>query len=242
MAGGFARVLYALALVSVLGLSAWLSFSRYVAGSSHQVPDLTGKTVEEAQMMAAGRGLRLVVDRSQEAFDDRVPQHRIRGQNPPPDMAVKAGQDLHVSISLGPRIVRAPDLTGMTARTAALTLVRGGLLEGAVASTRLAAPAGVVAQGVSPGVTAAPESRVDLLVNRGAPDLVYIMPDLIGRDLERVRAGFEARGFRLGGVRSQPYEGAAAGTILRQFPLAGSPLTRHDSISFVVASAEGPST
>jgi beta-lactam-binding protein with PASTA domain len=65
------------------------------------------------------------------------------------------------------------------------------------------------------------------------------MPDLIGRDFERIRLAFEARGFRLGGVRSQTYEGAAAGTILRQFPLAGYPVTRKDTLSFVVAAREG---
>ena len=60
----------------------------------------------------------------------------------------------------------------------------------------------------------------------------------IGRDFERVRLAFEARGFRLGGVRAQSYEGAAAGTILRQFPLAGSPVGLRDTLSFVVASPE----
>ena len=64
------------------------------------------------------------------------------------------------------------------------------------------------------------------------------MPDLIGRDFERVRLAFEARGFRLGGVKEQAYEGAAAGTILRQFPLAGSPVGLKDTLSFVVASPE----
>jgi len=65
------------------------------------------------------------------------------------------------------------------------------------------------------------------------------MPDLIGRDVERVRTAFEARGFRVGGVRSQAYEGAPAGTILRQFPQAGFPVSRKDVLSFVVASTEG---
>ncbi|HEX5855485.1 MAG TPA: PASTA domain-containing protein, partial [Thermoanaerobaculia bacterium] len=66
-----------------------------------------------------------------------------------------------------------------------------------------------------------------------------VMPDLIGRDFERVRTAFEERGFRIGGVKSQAYEGAANGTILRQFPLAGSPVTRRDALSFVIAALEG---
>jgi len=238
MGGVLARILYALLLAGILGVVAWISFSRFVLGKAEEVPDLTGRSVDEATAQAAERGLRVVVDRSQEAFDGEIPAHRIRGQSPAAGMAVKAGQDLRVFLSLGPEIVRSPDLAGLTARTAALALAREGLTEGAVSAIRLPGPQGVVAQGVVPGATTVPDTPVDILVNRGPTDILYVMPDLIGRDFERVRPAFEARGFRLGGVREQPYEGAAAGTILRQFPLAGAAVGLRDTLSFVVASPE----
>jgi hypothetical protein len=41
-------------------------------------------------------------------------------------------------------------------------------------------------------------------------------------------------------VKYEPYEGIEAGVVLRQYPLAGHPLRRHDVISLVVAApAEG---
>lgn len=238
MSGVLARILYALLLAGILGVAAWVSFSRFVVGKAEEVPDLTGRSVDEATAQAAERGLRVVVDRSQEAFDVEIPVHRIRGQSPAAGMAVKAGQELRVFLSLGPEIVRSPDLAGLTARTAALALIREGLTEGAVSAIRLPGPQGVVAQGVVPGASTEPDTPVDILVNRGPTDVLYVMPDLIGRDFERVRPAFEARGFRLGGVREQPYEGAAAGTILRQFPLAGAAVGLRDTLSFVVASPE----
>ena len=238
MGGVLARIVYALVLAGILGVAAWISFSRFVLGKAEEVPDLTGKSVDEATSLAAERGQRVVVDRSQEAFDAEIPVHRIRSQSPSAGMTVKAGQDLRVFLSLGPEIVRAPDLTGLTPRTASLSLTRQGLAEGVVSAVRLPGPSGVVGQGVVPGASAEPGTPVDVLVNRGAADVLYVMPDLIGRDFERVRLAFEARGFRLGGVKAQPYEGAAAGTILRQFPLAGSPVGLRDTLSFVVASPE----
>jgi len=238
MSGVLARILYALLLAGILGAAAWISFSRFVLGKAEEVPDLTGRSVDEATALAAERGLRVVVDRSQEGFDEEIPAHRVRGQSPAAGMAVKAGQDLRVFLSLGPRVIQTPDLAGLTARTAALALAREGLVEGAVSAVRMPGPQGVVAQGVVPGARTDPETPVDILVNRGAPDVLYVMPDLIGRDFERVRLAFEARGFRLGGVKAQPYEGAAAGTILRQFPLAGAPVGLRDTLSFVVASPE----
>jgi beta-lactam-binding protein with PASTA domain len=62
------------------------------------------------------------------------------------------------------------------------------------------------------------------------------MPDLVYRDYEQVRRFFEARGFKLGSVKFEPYENVPAGVVLRQFPLPGHPLARRDVISLVVAS------
>ena len=239
MGGVFGRVIYAMVLAGVLATATWLSFTRFVAGKSLKVPNFTNLTAEEAVTVAAERGLVAEVDSSQEGFDEKVAAHRVRSQVPAADTAVKGGQTIRIALSLGPRAVRMPDLTGLSARAAALSVAKAGLKEAAVASGRLPGPPGVIAQGIAPGSIAPPDSPVDLLVNRGTPDVAWVMPDLIGRDFERVRKDFEERGFRIGGVKSQPYEGAANGTILRQFPLAGSPVTRRDALSFVISAPEG---
>lgn len=226
-------------LAGVLATATWLSFTRFVAGKSLKVPNFTNLTVEEAETVAAERGLDVEVDSSREGFDDKVAAHRVRTQMPAADTAVKGGQTIRIALSLGPRAVRMPDLTGLSSRAASLAVAKAGLKDAAVASVRLPGPPGVVAQGIAPGSIAPPDSPVDLLVNRGMPDVAWVMPDLIGRDFERVRAGFEERGFRIGGVKSQVYEGAANRAILRQFPLAGSPVTRRDALSFVIAAPEG---
>jgi serine/threonine-protein kinase len=239
MGGVLARVTFALVLAGTLVTATWISFSRFVAGKSTRVPDLTSLTPEEATARAAALGLVAVVDAEKDDFDERVPLHYVRAQQPAAATAVKEGQTVRLFLSLGPRTLRMPDLTGQSPRAAAVALVRLGLREPPLAAIRLPGPSGVVAQGVAPGSVVPVSAAVELLVNRGLPEAAYVMPDLIGRDVERVRVAFEARGFHVGGVKSQAYEGAAAGTILRQFPLPGFPVTRKDPLSFVVASAEG---
>jgi len=231
-------VLYALILLGVLAATSWISFSKFVLGKSLDIPDLTSLSLEEAQAVAAEVGLSVAPDPSKDTFDEKVPLRRIRRQIPAPGTAVKMGQTVRVSFSLGPHTIRVPELSGLTERTAALSLRRSGLQEGAVAAAHVFGAPGVVAQGVQPGTVTTPDAAVDVLLNRGAPEPTYVMPDLIGRDFDRVKLSFEARGFKLGGVKSQVYEGAAAGTILRQFPLAGFPVTVRDTLSFVVASPE----
>ena len=159
---------------------------------------------------------------------------------PAADTAVKGGQTIRIFLSLGPRAVRMPDLTGLSARAAALAVAKAGLKEAAVASIRLPGPPGVVAQGIAPGSIAPPDSPVDLLVNRGMPDVAWVMPDLIGRDFERVRTAFEARGFRIGGVKSQSYEGARDRHDPQAVPARGLRRSRgRDALSFVDRLARG---
>ena len=58
----------------------------------------------------------------------------------------------------------------------------------------------------------------------------------------RLRAGrafLESRGFRLGNVKVEPYEGVPGGIVLRQFPLPGHPLRGHDAVSLVVSASAG---
>ena len=239
MGGVFGRVLYAMVLAGVLATATWISFTRFVQGKSLKTPDLVNLTPDEATARAAELGLLVQVDDAQDAFDDTVPAHRVRAHLPAAGTAVKSGQTIRLYLSLGPHALRVPDLTGLPARAAALALAKAGLKEAAVSSAKLRGPTGVAGQGVSPGTTTGPDTSVDVLVNRGAPEVAWVMPDLIGRDFERVKTAFEERGFRVGGVRSQAYEGAATGTILRQFPLAGAPVTRRDALSFVIVSPEG---
>jgi serine/threonine-protein kinase len=225
-------------LAGVLATATWISFTRFVSGKSLRTPSFVSLTPDEALARAAELGLSVQVDPALEAFDEAVPAHRVRAQSPAADTAVKSGQTIRLSLSLGPRAVRMPDLTGLPARAATLALSKAGLREAAISSARLPGLTGVVAQGVSPGTIAGPDTPINVLVNRGAPDVAWVMPDLIGRDFERMKTAFEERGFRIGGVRSQAYEGAATGTILRQFPLSGAPVTRRDALSFVIASPE----
>ncbi len=240
MGGLFGRVVFTVLLGIILVTTAWLSFSRFVQGRSLRVPDLRNLTLEEAQAVVNERGLLLVPERARDSYDDEIPVRRVRDQNPSPFTDVKSGQGVRVSLSLGPRMIRVPELTGMTSRTAALSLSRSGLKEGSLSSARIASPvAGVVALGIVPGTITTPETRVDVLINRGAPDVAYVMPDVIGRDFEKVRLAFEVRGFQIGSVRGQVYEGAASGTILRHSPQAGYPVTFRDRLSFVIAAPEG---
>lgn len=230
------RLFYGALLVAVFLFAAWLSFSRSITGRSVTVPDLSGKSVPEAIRIAHDVGLRVEEQASRARYDDRVPRHRVLLQQPEAGSLAKPGQALRLVLSLGPRELRVPDLTGLAPRAAALKLARDTLQLGAVSWFReVDAPTGIVAQDPEPETPAVKGNAVEVLTNRGLPDVRFVTPDFVGQDADRVRARLETFGFRVGSARYESYEGVPPNTVLKQFPPAGYPLSRREVVSLTVS-------
>lgn len=231
--------------VLVLGLiftiTAYVSFSQFVRRGVTPVPDVSGLTRSQAEAALADSGLEMSVDEAGERYDDEVEVGRILQQKPGARSLVKRGSPVRVSLSLGPEVAEVPDLSDMALAGAQVALSEAGLTLGRVASVfRLAGePGTVVEQSPLAGDIVGYAATVDVYVGEESHAEIFMMPDLIYRDYEVVRWFFERRGFQLGGVKPEAYEGVAPGVILRQYPLAGHPLTRNDVISVVVAAAPG---
>lgn len=240
------RLFYGALLVAVFLFAGWLAFSRSITGRSVTVPDLSGKSVPEAIRIAHDVGLRVEEQASRARYDDRVPRHRVLLQQPEAGSLAKPGQALRLVLSLGPRELRVPDLAGLAPRAAALKLARDTLQLGAVSWFREAdAPTGIVAQNPEPETPATKGTAVEVLTNRGLPDVRFVMPDFVGQDADRVRARLETFGFRVGSARYEAYEGVPPNAVLKQFPPAGYPLSRREVVSLTVsrsASALPPSS
>lgn len=240
------RLLYGALLVAVFLFAAWFSFSRSITGRSVTVPDLSGKSVPEAIRIAHDVGLSVEEQAARARHDDRVPRHRILIQQPEAGSLAKPGQALRLVLSLGPRELKIPDLAGLAPRAAALKLARDAMQLGAVSWYRETdAPTGIVAQNPEPETPAVKGSAVEVLTNRGLPDVRFVMPDFVGQEADRVRARLETFGFRVGSARYETYEGVAPNVVLKQFPPAGYPLSRREVVSLTVsrsASALPPSS
>ncbi len=139
-------------------------------------------------------------------------------------------------ISRGTEVLEAPDFTGDSERRALLEMDRLGLRVGSVArvSATDRAAERVITQTPQAAAPIFRGDRLSLLISRGPREPVYVMPDLAGQPLERVRRVLGARGLALGTARSEPST-APEGTILRQFPLPGYPVSRRDPISVVIS-------
>jgi eukaryotic-like serine/threonine-protein kinase len=237
---GLGLLAYALVVLLAFGLTAYMAFSFFVRSGVTSMPALTGLTREEAANLLADHGLALRKVSDQGRYDDRVPSGRVVQQRPDEHTLVKRGSGVAIILSLGPQQVTVPALTGRSLPAAQAELSGNGLsmgkILGALAPGK--APGTVIEQDPDPQAEVAPSTPVDMLLAMAVPGDRFVMPDLIYRDYDRIQPFFAHRGFRFGSVKYERYEGVAAGSILRQFPLPGHPLSRSDAISLVVATAD----
>ncbi len=85
------------------------------AASTVDLPDVTGRTEEEATSLLSSLGLR--VDRVVESNDD-VPEGEVISMSPQPNQAVNPDTLVTLTISTGPAQVEVPELAGLTVQEA----------------------------------------------------------------------------------------------------------------------------
>jgi len=198
-----------------------------------QVPNLVGRTVDEARVITADLDLALRLDEAHRP-DAKMPAGRILGQEPQAGVTARRQRGVRIWISSGPRIVVAPRLIGESERAAQIRLTQDGVQASMIAEIRDASypPGVVVAQDPPPDTQT---SEVRLLINRGEDRASYVMPDLIGVNGERAAELLRLRGFRVAIVSQQATTGIPPGVVIRQVPAGGYQVHPGDAISLEVS-------
>jgi serine/threonine-protein kinase len=198
-----------------------------------RVPNLLNRTPNDAKSAVAGLGLTLKVDDLRRP-DGTIAANRIVAQEPAAGSIARRQRSVKVWLSAGARAATVPALVGESERSARLRLAQDGLPITAISEIRSASypPDVVVAQEPAAHL---PAAAVTLLVNRGTQGAVFVMPDLIGLNGDRVAEILRERAFRVAVVGAAPYPGVAAGIVLRQNPQAGFQIAPGEPISLEVS-------
>lgn len=219
------------------GVSSYFWFKFFVRGRSIATPPLVGRSLTEARALSSDSGLVLDPDPARDRHSDRIPRGAVVWQLQRPGALVKRGTRISVGRSLGPLILRVPDLEGQSPRTALLEFNQLSLRLGYVANVPWEKD-GVIAADPPEGVVVPAQRPISLLAGVSPPPRRYVMPDLIEQEADPIRAALEARGLHVAQVRYEPYPGLPDGRIIRQYPLAGASVSARDPISLVVSRQE----
>jgi len=213
----------------------WYSLVHTVHRGTLAVPTFVGLTVVEGQQIAHDLGLVLEVD-ERGVFSTEIPPGAIAYQEPHAGFHLKTGSSVVARVSLGGERIAVPAVRADSVQGALRSLEHLGLA-GARRALVMGHGAGdrVLATDPPIGSDVAPDSNVSLLVNVTPEQDLWIMPSLLSRSVDLVRRFCRRNHLRLGQIHEVAYPGLTQGTVLRQYPPAGSPVGRSDIITLWVS-------
>lgn len=199
------------------------------------VPDLAGKSLDQARQELQKRDLGLAVSGYQ--FSEEVGRGRIISQDPAPGSRLKVNRQIQVVVSSGSEAVTVPLYAGKSLEQSTLDMRQRGLSRGPLSQIHSRRyPAGRIIAQDPPAETVVERNHpVGFLVSQGEPEIKYLMPDLIGRRVERVTAWLQRAGFKVEDIRHVYYPGLDKGIIIRQNPPGGYPIQKRNPISLEVS-------
>lgn len=224
-------------LVFILAAAAFLSAITAIRFAIHgrevAMPNLVGKSADDAQRTLAG--LRLGMKVADRVYGD-LPVNYVVRQSPPGGMRVKVTQTAHVVLSLGPRKVVIPELEGKSLRAARIELLRDALQVGEISAAYLPEfPSdAVVQQDPRPGNEAA-SPHVNLLASQGPREPAYVMPYLVGLSRAEAERQLAAAGLHVAKVTLVPAPQWPRDAVIAQTPSHGARVAASVAIELQVA-------
>lgn len=231
----FKYALFLLIFANLFFISAILSFQITVKGEMVTLPNLMGKTLEEAKLELEKKKVHLV--QSGVRLHQRYERGRIIFQDPPADSKVRINTEARVVLSAGKEKVLVPELLGKNLQTIRPILEDAGLREGKISHVHTAkyAAGKIIGQYPLPEEEVGRDTPVSLLVSQGQNEIRYLMPDLIGKAAASSIAQLEAMEFNVSDIRYRYYRGLDSGIIINQSPAPGSKIQKRNRITLEVS-------
>ncbi|MGE5558049.1 MAG: protein kinase domain-containing protein [Bacillota bacterium] len=223
------------------GIAVVLMFAYFLAvyfypPPSVKVPNLVGKTLEEARRLARDKGLH--VQLGQLLYSDVYPENCIIHQKPAAGSFMRKSQPVKVDLSKGNSMVRMPDLTGLEENLARMKLEELGLEIGSLVQipTDEVAPGIVLEQNPAAAQMIPQNTRIILSVSVPIDNNQLEMPNVYGLTLQEAENTLRELGLVLGQIKYQFSSSNPEGIILNQDPSAGTLVSPGTAVNLTVSS------
>lgn len=192
------------------------------------VPDVSGKTQDDAKKALSDAGLALgaITD----AYSEDVPQGQVISQSAPSGTSVPHDTAIDVVLSKGREPLTVPSLNGMSADAAKKAIEGLGLVAAPTeAFSDTVAQGQVISQQTAEGSILHRGDTVAYTVSKG-PEKVAV-PDVVGRQRDDARSVLEAAGFT---VQEEAILGGFFGTVRQSDPAAGTMLKKGSVVTITI--------
>lgn len=228
-------ILSALA-VAVIGGAIALKAIMYVP--EVDVPNLLGRSEEEAQKIVKDLGLEFVVKGRE--YSKEYTQGEVMEQSIDEGSKVKENYPIEVLISKGIKEIIVPNLVGRYAIEAGIILADAGLKEGSSTEANSdTIPAGQIMDQSPKANSPAEENDVVNYVISLGPKVIYIpMPSVIGLQVDAARLLIEQKGLTVGEINEETSDTVEKGFVLRQSVPEGQDVAEGTAIWMTVSSGK----
>jgi hypothetical protein len=224
-----------LSLILAAALSGFIAMRYAIQGTVVIMPNLVGRPLGEAvdALNKVGLSLRVLARKSEPGKSANV----ILNQDPVSGMPVKANQTVRVIVSSADKKEAIPEVIGASLRVAQMTLMNSGYVVGDICRIHHGQENSleIIDQGPSSNESRAEDVPIQLLLNLGAPEEGYLMPDFVGRDVNEAIQLFEKNRIRIETVSYRQNTGFVKGLVLAQLPERGHYLSRGTEVRFEVS-------
>ena len=224
-----------LLVLNLFFISAIISYKITLNGEMITLPNLIGKTLEEARIELEKK--KIVLFQSGVRLDQRYERGKIIFQDPPENTKVKINTEARVVLSAGKEKVIVPDLLGKNLQNIRPILDESGLREGKISHvhTPKYAAGKIIGQYPQPEEEVGRDTPVSILVSQGQLEIRYLMPDLIGKRASSSITQLENLDFNVSSIRYRYYHGLDSGIIINQTPAPGSKIQKRNRITLEVS-------
>ncbi len=194
------------------------------------VPNVCNLSLEEAMNELKKRGLDGLA--TERRHDQIIEEGYIIIQDPLPDQKVKSGRIIHLTVSLGPQVIKVPFLAGVDIQKGELILKRLGFTIEKIDYVN----SDTIIRGKI--IRTIPEPEVELTKGDavkviGSKGPVLKMPNLTGKTQHEVEAELEKLGLVLGEIKEVEGSGVK-GNVIVQSPAPGEIVEPGDTVTLMV--------
>ena len=192
------------------------------------VPELTGKSQDEAQRSLTEAGL--AVGAVTDAYSEDVPQGQVISQSVAAGTSLAHDSAVDIVLSKGRQPLTVPTLSGLSASAAKSAIEDLGLVAAPTdAYSDTVAEGQVISQQTREGSTLHRGDSVAYTVSKG-PEKVAI-PDVVGLQREEARSLLESAGFT---VKEEAILGGFFGTVRSSDPAAGTMTKKGSTVTITI--------
>jgi eukaryotic-like serine/threonine-protein kinase len=235
------KVIFFTALVfAIAGAASFLLVQKHIRGTEIPMPNVTGRTVDDATKMLWDKKLDLSVQIEAFETSELVAEGEIVSQFPQPGNNVKAGTVVRVRVSMGSTLLACPDVRGKNYLEAGVALRNANLDEGVKSflhSSEFKKDV-VMAQDPPPNAGVERRSAVNLLVSMGPEVSRSPMPNLIDLTPTEAVDKLKPLGLSITSQSEGPSPGRDNGLIFEQSPAAGAFVSPGDAVTVTVVRNE----